>query len=389
MKRWPQLLFNLGTESVHGLMASVTKKRTDAKAPPETEEEDGLDEVREGSADSPRAKGKGKKKGCGCSSCSKGKECPCSKSGKKTMKSDALTPQEYLAACDLGIQHRERAYIRARLDSDARFDLKCGNGAISKGEKCHKGAAKEVNTPAQSARSVAAQARGRREVASNTVKAVNRGGGWFESPTAKKQREAFQQNKGSLEGRKNKIKRGGEIAAHAGAFALKTAGLTQIVMGGGMGSVNKGAALINAGNAVTNIAQASKASRQGNTELRNAFLRSAGNQAAMGGVNYGVSKLNDRIFGGPSPSGGGGSARRKRGYQGDPFKDLGVNSKMSDDEIKKAWKTAARKHHPDMGGSEEAMKRTNTAYEEIMRRRGRKDSSFWADGFDFAKEEAY
>ena len=30
-------------------------------------------------------------------------------------KNDALTPQEYLKACDLGIQNRSRIYIRARL----------------------------------------------------------------------------------------------------------------------------------------------------------------------------------------------------------------------------------------------------------------------------------
>lgn len=38
-----------------------------------------------------------------CATCSRNK------------RSDSLTPQEYLAACDLGIQGRSRAYIRARL----------------------------------------------------------------------------------------------------------------------------------------------------------------------------------------------------------------------------------------------------------------------------------
>lgn len=85
--------------------------------------------------------------GCGCGARAKGK---CDGScGKKMDRNDALTPQEYLAACELGIQGRSRAYIRARLDSAARLDLKCGNGAISEGEKCTKGTAQKVDPNAK------------------------------------------------------------------------------------------------------------------------------------------------------------------------------------------------------------------------------------------------
>ena len=60
-------------------------------------------------------------------------------------RSDSLTPQEYLTACELGIQDRSATYIRARLDAaEARNDLKCGKGAISEGEKCTKGPAQKV-----------------------------------------------------------------------------------------------------------------------------------------------------------------------------------------------------------------------------------------------------
>lgn len=59
-------------------------------------------------------------------------------------RADALTPQEYLAACDLGIQGRSRSYIRARLDAEDRLDLKCGKGAIPEGKKCTKGPATRV-----------------------------------------------------------------------------------------------------------------------------------------------------------------------------------------------------------------------------------------------------
>jgi hypothetical protein len=56
------------------------------------------------------------------------------------MKEDALTTKEYLAACDLGVEHKSRTYIRARLDASAeRADQKCGNSGIAKGKKCRKG----------------------------------------------------------------------------------------------------------------------------------------------------------------------------------------------------------------------------------------------------------
>mgnify|MGYP001806089306 CR=1 FL=1 len=101
-----------------------------------------------------------KKGGCGCgSSCSCAK-CKNKKPGRLSRPSsatnmdrnDALTPTEYLAACDLGIQGRPRAYIRARLDAaaqlegDVREDMpdgkgqKCGKSGIAKGKKCKKGA---------------------------------------------------------------------------------------------------------------------------------------------------------------------------------------------------------------------------------------------------------
>lgn len=90
---------------------------------------------------------------CGCGG-GKGKAKKCTCDGgcgggyaKKMDRNDALTPQEYLAACDLGIQGRNRSYIRARLDSEARLDLKCGRGSISQGEHCRKGPATKTKGP--------------------------------------------------------------------------------------------------------------------------------------------------------------------------------------------------------------------------------------------------
>lgn len=86
---------------------------------------------------------------CGCGG-GKAKKCTCDGGcggyAKKMDRSDALTPQEYLAACDLGVQGRSRSYIRARLDAAERLDLKCGKGSISPGEKCTKGAAQKVQS---------------------------------------------------------------------------------------------------------------------------------------------------------------------------------------------------------------------------------------------------
>lgn len=87
---------------------------------------------------------------CGCGG-GRAKKCTCdsgcSSYGKKMDRNDALTPQEYLAACDLGIQGRSRSYIRARLDAAERLDLKCGRGSISQGEQCRKGPTSRAKGP--------------------------------------------------------------------------------------------------------------------------------------------------------------------------------------------------------------------------------------------------
>jgi len=46
----------------------------------------------------------------------------------------------------------------------------------------------------------------------------------------------------------------------------------------------------------------------------------------------------------------------------DYYDILGVKKSASADEIKKAFRKLARKHHPDAGGSEEKFKEINEAY---------------------------
>jgi hypothetical protein len=74
---------------------------------------------------------KGKKKG----------SCGCDKGGKMDA---ALTPMEYLDACELGIQNRSRAYVRGVLG--VREDKKCGASGIAEGKKCNKGVVGSVKS---------------------------------------------------------------------------------------------------------------------------------------------------------------------------------------------------------------------------------------------------
>jgi hypothetical protein len=146
----------------------ATKKRPPVAIKPELGEEREAEGVREGEDDMPMGKPSRKRSAKGAKETKApmdggmygkkpmdGEGCNCGKRkakcdgscGKKMDRNDALTPQEYLAACELGIQSRSRSYIRARLDAAERLDLKCGKGSISQGEKCHKGAATKAKGP--------------------------------------------------------------------------------------------------------------------------------------------------------------------------------------------------------------------------------------------------
>ncbi len=102
-------------------------------------------DVREGTEDSDCGK---EMEDAECCAEKKGKsKCSACKAGKPCMgRSDALTSQDYLDACDLGIADRSRPYIRARLDamtaltpSALRSDKKCGASSIPDNKQCRVG----------------------------------------------------------------------------------------------------------------------------------------------------------------------------------------------------------------------------------------------------------
>lgn len=127
-------------------MPAATRRRPKPSAPeagesPDDESSESPDEqMREGSEDMPpvskgRRGRRGRKavKDGSCSACAAGKPCAGKKDGDTSagpgelynpgrknprMNNDALSPQEYLDACDLGIQNESKAYIRARLDTE-------------------------------------------------------------------------------------------------------------------------------------------------------------------------------------------------------------------------------------------------------------------------------
>jgi hypothetical protein len=85
---------------------------------------------------------KGKKPCAACMKKGKNKgSCGCDRGGKMDA---ALTPMEYLDACELGIQNRSRAYVRGVLG--VREDKKCGASGIAEGKKCNKGVVGSVKS---------------------------------------------------------------------------------------------------------------------------------------------------------------------------------------------------------------------------------------------------
>lgn len=246
--------------------------------------------------------------------------------------------------------------------SNVRLDLKCGKGAISRGETCTKGPATKAEAPPTKRKSTPR--------AIKTEKFLKRAG-----------------MIGTLSGAA--VSLGGlatgntRLALHGLAGGMAASGIYNA--GEAMGFERKGqkskaraaragAALrltYGAGLAIsteTALADIRRMQAQTRTQ-RNTYSGTGGRGAYTGAGGRGA-------YGG---AGTGSRSAPRRGYQGDPFAEIGVSRNASKAELKRAWLAQMRKHHPDVGGDPEKAKKINEAYQEILRSRG---DSVYADGFD-------
>jgi molecular chaperone DnaJ len=68
----------------------------------------------------------------------------------------------------------------------------------------------------------------------------------------------------------------------------------------------------------------------------------------------------------------------------DYYEILGVSKDASDDELKKAYRKAAQKHHPDKGGDEAKFKEINEAYQTLSDKQKRSQYDQFGSGFEQA-----
>ena len=233
-------------------MMSV-KRYSSKKAKMKPEEE----EMREGEAD----KGDGYKNKMD----KEGKACSCKH------KNDSLTPQEYIAACEMGIQDRSRVYIRARLDAAERMDKtgtgkKCGNSYIPAQANCTAGSG--GSAPAKKKPSDKSGQR-LRDLQGYGMEKVRARGEFYTNKT------------GTTKGLGNKLKRGAEFAATLGATAKMYQAGRQLAAG----QIGRASQSFLSGAALSSAASGSRAQRQGRTALARDFNRQAGQLvAAKAGV---------------------------------------------------------------------------------------------------------
>lgn len=228
--------------------------------------------------------------------------------------------------------------------STIRTDLKCGKGAIQRGHKCTKGAATVAENILKYGGAAGA--------VGSVIYGMQRGANPFNAAAGVSASLGAIGAGVSAEG-----KRTGNKMKEAQGRTLAAGGIAGAVMygsfGHSLGKFNKNyertRQTVNEGRQQTNWAyEQARRKAEGFGE----------NQGYRSRTNTGVARSGSN-----------------------PFKDLGVNENSSDDEIKKAWKELMRKNHPDVGGDPNKAKQYNAAYQEILRRRGKRDSVY-ADGFD-------
>lgn len=65
----------------------------------------------------------------------------------------------------------------------------------------------------------------------------------------------------------------------------------------------------------------------------------------------------------------------------DPYEILGVSKNASEDEVKKAYRKLAMKHHPDKGGDPEEFKKIQSAYDRIIKGESEEEHGHGFDPF--------
>lgn len=243
--------------------------------------------------------------------------------------------------------------------TSVRLDLKCGKGAISPGETCTKGPATKVEAPPTKRKYTPR--------ATKTEKFLKRAGA-----------------AGVLSGAA--VSLGGlatgnaRLAMHGLAGATAAAGAYNA--GEAMGFERrgeKGKAKVARARAALGLGYGvgvAIGTEKGFADIRRAQAQRRTQQSTYTGT-YGRGTYGSTGAG--SRAGAGGRNAPRRGYQGDPFAEIGVSRNASKTELKRAWLAQMRKHHPDVGGDPEKAKKINEAYQEILRSRG---DSVYADGFD-------
>jgi len=277
-----------------------------------------------------------------------------------------------------------------------RLDLKCGKGSISPGEKCTKGLATKKTSNKKIKQATFAE---KGLVTLGTAAAV---GGLVLARSKRNNPKSIQRERG------------------ANAVAIAGGGLGLIGVGLGIygeRTKNQGARDLGAGIALAGgmfasagrgSAKAEQAHRRRMQEFENMNFESPNwTPPNSEGFNSRYSRSSNRQTStGTDPnqwSREQQNAYKKRRWQEwanaqrssntnqstrgsnkavpNPYQSLGIPETASDRDIKKKWLELMRANHPDTGGDPERAKIYNAAYQEILRRRGRRDS-IWAKGFE-------
>ena len=260
-----------------------------------------------------------------------------------------------------------------------RFDKKCGNGAVSEGENCTKGST--PSTGRATRRRFPRRSAAQKGLMAGGI-ATTLGGLGYAAVEAARGRIGHTY--------------GGLAAANAGLAAVNYSSAMEAERTG-----HKGTARTRRQAAAGNLAFGALAGTGAHIEGRRAVRRRAEAQAqarqyarAKAGSEY-AKRTSAKYAAGENPFGSKRQAQQRRpggtrpnSAVPDPYGDLGVSEKASDADIKRAWKDAMARHHPDRGGDPEKAARINAAYQEILRRRGRRDS-IWANGFPIPEDDSW